>query len=222
MVNFPAIALLGATLVSAAPRGWEDWGNSREKTSSVSLPPATSPALPSASDPLHWADWGNGDPERTTSTSSKLATSSKTSTASRETYTTPSNGHGWDDWSGNRPNWPNRPNRPGQVNNNSPSNSNSPPSNGNGNIPYVKPTTVRGNAATQTLSAAWANEPAMFSQGAPTATLAPALHWDHQPRNPNHLIPGENQKIYFAGGKSSEFPRASLPRNRMLTYQQRS
>lgn len=207
MVNFPAIALLGATLVSAAPRGWEDWGDKSE-TTSISVPKTTSPAFPSTSDPLHWADWSSNE-STSTSRSSTLITSSKTSSTSKQSTTaSSSNGHGWGDWNGNRPN---RPHWPGPVNNG--------PASVAGNIPYVKPTNVQGNAATQiwggsagatqTLSAPWAQQPALFSQSAPTATLKPALHWDHQPRNLNHIVPGDNQKIYFAGGQISESRKAN-------------
>lgn len=217
MVNFPAIALLGATLVLAAPRGWDDWSDKGETTSTVvSVPPTTTRAVfTTTSDPLPWSDWGDDETTAASSRSTKLTTTSKTSskTSSKTTSTSKqsttssavSNG-GWSDWSGNRPQ------RPGPGGNNG--NNNGSPASIVGDVPYVKPTTVQGNganqgwaasSATQTLSAPWAKQSAMFVQEAPTATLKPTLHWDHRPRDLNHIVPGDNQKIYFAGGQISEF-----------------
>lgn len=214
MVNFLAIALLGATLALAAPRGWEDWSDKGETTSTVvSVPPTTTPIVfkTTTSDPLHWSDWSDDETTSVSSRSTKLTTtsktSSKTSSTSKQSTTTNtvSNG-GWSDWSGNRPH------RPGQGGNNG--NNNGSPASIVGDVPYVKPTTVQGNganhiwaasSATQTLSAPWAKQSAMFVQEAPTATLKPTLHWDHRPRDLNHIVPGDNQKIYFAGGQISEF-----------------
>ncbi|KAK5098664.1 hypothetical protein LTR24_001770 [Lithohypha guttulata] len=52
----------------------------------------------------------------------------------------------------------------------------------------------------------WYNQPAMYNVPVPTATLAPARHWNSNPKDLVHLHPTEDNKVYYApdGGSSSK------------------
>ena len=186
-----------ATLVSVAaalPQGWEDWKPSTSRAGSTA---STSSSIWSWTTPV---------------------SKSKTISTSISSSTPNSSGHRWEAW--------NLPNTTTATSTMSTS-ARVPWGSGNGGAAGYGSAGSSGQGGSSHGSSSsgmdgsvgssyndWSGEPALYSASAPTATLSPTTHWSHKPADPVHLVPSDNNRVYYApAGTGCEFIDLSFVKN---------